>query len=166
MYVYILNSFYSGIVNILVSGIQHNDSIFVCITKWSSQSRSSSTSITSFWFCFSTTPTHPSRLQGAYLPFFSFLRFYLFIFREREREGEKHQCTPHWGPGPQPRHVPWLGIKPVTFWFAGPHSVHWATPARVEHTFDGLFYGPECGLCWRMFSVLRVCPLPVEWCRV
>ena len=47
---------------------------------------------------------------------FFFLRFYLFIFRERDREGErerqKHQMcgclssTPHWGPGPQPRHVP------------------------------------------------------------
>ena len=48
-------------------------------------------------------------------------RFYLFVFRERrregEREGEKHQCaretsmcgclahTPHWGPDLQPRHV-------------------------------------------------------------
>ena len=25
---------------------------------------------------------------------------------------------PHWGSGPQPRHVPWLGIKPTIFWFA------------------------------------------------
>ena len=25
---------------------------------------------------------------------------------------------PHCGPGPQPRHVPWLGIEPVTLWFA------------------------------------------------
>ena len=47
-------------------------------------------------------------------------RFYLFIFRDRGREGEKHQCvvashtphtgdlahTPYWGPGPQPRDVP------------------------------------------------------------
>ena len=24
---------------------------------------------------------------------------------------------PHWGPGPQPRHLPWLGIKPETLWF-------------------------------------------------
>ena len=28
------------------------------------------------------------------------------------------------------RHVPWLGIKLVTLWFAGRHSIHWATPAR------------------------------------
>ena len=47
---------------------------------------------------------------------FFFLRFCLFMFRERgreeEREGEKHQCvvasrsSPHWGPGLQPRHAP------------------------------------------------------------
>ena len=74
------------------------------------------------------------------------LRFYLFIFRERgregERKGEKNQCVvashaPHTGdlahnPGmcPQPRHVPWLGIKLATLWLAGQHSIHWATPAR------------------------------------
>ena len=40
---------------------------------------------------------------------------YLFIFRERGREGEREgetsmcgclSCAPHWGPGPQPGHVP------------------------------------------------------------
>ena len=69
----------------------------------------------------------------------------LFIYIQRdekgEREGEKHPCvretsiawlshTPNWGPGPQPRHVPWWGIKLVTFWFTGQHATHWATPAR------------------------------------
>ena len=38
---------------------------------------------------------------------------------------------PNWGPGPQPRHVPWLGIEPVTLWFTGWCSIHWATPARA-----------------------------------
>ena len=55
-----------------------------------------------------------------------FLRFYLFIFRERGREGvggETSMCGrlshgPHWGPGPQPGHVPQLGIEPATLWFA------------------------------------------------
>ena len=71
---------------------------------------------------------------------FYFKRFYLFVFRERgrerEREGEKHyvvasHAPPHWGPALQPRHVPWLGIEPVTLLFASWHSIHWATPARA-----------------------------------
>ena len=71
-----------------------------------------------------------------------FKRFHLFIFRGRgrggEREGERHPCMaaschlpPYWGPGPQPRHVPWLGIELVTLWFSGQNSIHWATPARA-----------------------------------
>ena len=62
----------------------------------------------------------------------------LYLFRERgregEREGEKHpcvvaSCTPPMGdlacnPGMSPD-----GIEPATLGFAGPHSVHWATPA-------------------------------------
>ena len=66
--------------------------------------------------------------------------FYLLIFREekggRNRGRETSMCgclfrAPHWGPGPQPRHVPWLGIEPATLWFTGQHSVHWATSARA-----------------------------------
>ena len=30
---------------------------------------------------------------------------------------------PHWRPGPQPKHVPWLGIELATLWFAGPCSI-------------------------------------------
>ena len=70
-----------------------------------------------------------------------FIRFYLFIFRERrregEREGKKHQCVvaSHmpptrdlaWKPGMCPR----LGFEPAALWFAGWHSIHWATPARA-----------------------------------
>ena len=70
-------------------------------------------------------------------------RFYLFIFRERgregEREGEKHQSvvclllTPNYqGPGPNPRHMPGLGIEPATFWSAGQHWIHWATSVRAR----------------------------------
>ena len=40
--------------------------------------------------------------------------------------------APYWGPGLQPTHVPWLGIKPATLWFSGQHSIHWATPARAS----------------------------------
>ena len=68
-------------------------------------------------------------------------RFYLFIFIERGegRENERERninvwlpvTCPLWGPSLQPRHVPWLGIKLVTLWFTGQHSIHWATPARA-----------------------------------
>ena len=71
--------------------------------------------------------------------FFFLKGFYLFIFRERGREGEWETKTcgclshaPYPGPSPQTRHVPWLGIKPATLWFAGLCSTHWATPARAE----------------------------------
>ena len=40
--------------------------------------------------------------------------------------------TPYWRLGPQPRQVPSLGIEPTTPWFAGWHSIHWATPARAK----------------------------------
>ena len=41
-------------------------------------------------------------------------------------------CAPYWEPGPQPRHLLWLGIEPATLWFASQHSIHWATPARTR----------------------------------
>ena len=54
--------------------------------------------------------------------------YFLEMGREGGREGEKHQCVVascvplHWGPGPQPRPVPWLGIKLATLWFTDWHS--------------------------------------------
>ena len=74
--------------------------------------------------------------------FVLFLRFYLFIFRERGRKKEREgnqcvaaPCTPYWGPGTQPRHVLWLGIKPATFCFSLWCSIHWVTPARAREVF-------------------------------
>ena len=63
-----------------------------------------------------------------------------FIFRERGREGKRGRetsmcclsCTSYWGPDLQPRHVPWLGIEPVTLCFTVWCSTHWATPARAR----------------------------------
>ena len=40
--------------------------------------------------------------------------------------------TPSWRSGPQPRHVPRLGIKLVSLWFVVRCSIHRATPARAE----------------------------------
>ena len=76
-----------------------------------------------------------------------FLRFYLFISREgkggRNRGGETLVCSclshaPYWGPGPQPRHVPWLRIQSATHCFAVWRSIHWATPARVTFTLNSM----------------------------
>ena len=80
-----------------------------------------------------------------------FKRFYLLIFREGKGGRETSMCgclssTPYWGPGPKPRHVPWLGIEPVTLCFAVWSSIHWATPARVAH----LLLNINC---------LKLCPL-------
>ena len=78
----------------------------------------------------------------------TFFYFWIFFFKDfiyfLERRGERKRetsmcgclsCTSYWGPGLQPRHMPWLGIEPATLWFAGLHSIHWATTARAtsEH---------------------------------
>ena len=43
--------------------------------------------------------------------------------------------TPSQGPGLQPRHVPWLGIEPGTFWFMEWCSTHWAAPVGAFRRF-------------------------------
>ena len=40
--------------------------------------------------------------------------------------------APYWGPGLQPRQVPWLGNRTMTPWITGWHSIHWVTQAREE----------------------------------
>ena len=70
-----------------------------------------------------------------------FKRFYLFIFRER-KGGRKRgretsmcgclSCTPHWGPGSQPKHVPQL----ATLWFtAGSQSTELHQPRLTCEIF-------------------------------
>ena len=58
---------------------------------------------------------------------------YLFLDRGEGREKEMERkksmrgcllCAPHWGPGPQPRHVLSPGIEPEPLWFADQHSIH------------------------------------------
>ena len=69
------------------------------------------------------TESHQPGQECVFL-FFVF-RFYLFLEREVKEKGrETSMCgciswAPYWGPGPQPRHVPWLGMEPVTLSFAG-----------------------------------------------
>ena len=77
----------------------------------------------------------------------SFFKDFIYLFLEREegRENERERnihvrekywlvafCRyPSWGPNPQPGHMPWLGIEPVTVHFAGRHPTNAATPARA-----------------------------------
>ena len=75
--------------------------------------------------------------------FFYFLKKILFIlFLDREEGWERGKETsvcgwlsraPYWGCGPQPRHVLWLGIKPVTLWFTGRVN-------PLSHTSQGHFH--------------------------
>ena len=61
--------------------------------------------------------------------------FYLFLEGKGGKKRKRNimcgclLCAPYWGPGLPPRHVPWLGIKPATLWFADQRSIHWASPA-------------------------------------
>ena len=51
--------------------------------------------------------------------------------RKRGRETSMCGClshAPYWGPGRQPRHVPWLGIEPVTLWFTQSTEPHQPGP--------------------------------------
>ena len=83
---------------------------------------------------------HPSILPT----FKNFLKI-LFIHllergegREKGREGSVYGClshAPNWGPGLQPRHVPWPGIEPATLQFVGRCSIHWDTLARETVAF-------------------------------
>ena len=87
---------------------------------------------------------------------FFFEIFYLFIFRQRgsegDRDGQKHprlvaSCTPlARESGSQPRHVPLLGIEPVTLWFAGQLLVYWVTPAGAKTSVFIKAASP--GTCW------------------
>ena len=77
--------------------------------------------------------------------FFIFFKEFIHPFPERGKGREKGRkrgretsmcgclsCASYWGPGPQPRHVPWVGMKPATFWFSGWHS--------LSHTSQGHKY--------------------------
>ena len=73
---------------------------------------------------------------------FIFFKIYLFIFRERgrdgEREGESYQCVvasraPHTGDlACNPGMCPYTGNRTGDPLVHSPHSIHWATPARAK----------------------------------
>ena len=71
-----------------------------------------------------------------------FFKDFIYLFLERGWGREKGKetsvcgfllCAPYWGPGLQPRHVPWLGIEWVILWFTDLHLIYWATPAKADN---------------------------------
>ena len=72
---------------------------------------------------------HPSMVS---LFVWGFFKDFIYLFCREGKGGSMRgrgtamcgclSCSPHWGPGLQPRHVPWLEIEPVTLWFTGQHS--------------------------------------------
>ena len=69
---------------------------------------------------------------------------YLFLERSEGREKERERNiesisslshAPSLGPGLPPRHMPSVGIEPVTFRFAGHRSIHIATSARAKTSY-------------------------------
>ena len=62
--------------------------------------------------------------------------------------------APYCRPGLQPRHVPWLGIEPVTLWFVRQCSVHWATPARLTVDLDDIFLMNN-GVAYILYACLQ-----------
>ena len=96
---------------------------------------------------------HQNKFQSQNKNDWHFFKHFIYLFLEGERERNiSVGCllhAPYWGSGPQPSYVPWLGIEPVTLWFIGQHSIHWATPVRAFFCFV-LFF-------------LRVPPLATGW---
>ena len=110
------------------------------------------------WYAFNTCRIF------AELTFNFFCKDFIYLFLERGegREGgrEKSICgclssAPYWGPGPQPRHAFWLGIEPVTFWFTGRCSTHWATPARASFFIYYFFLFIEFIVVTRLTKLYR-----------
>ena len=111
-----------------------------------------------------------------------FKKDFIYLFLERGERGRKRwretslcgylSHAPYWGPWPQPRHVPWLGIESVTLWFAGRHSINWATPARIYHiisrvhiinmTYDCCW--PGSPVCSNVCLLLSYSFLPFPYC--
>ena len=91
--------------------------------------------------CCSPPPILPDKIQT----YFSLKNFFKkILFREQWKEKERERninvwlllVCPHRGLVHNPTMCPRLGIKLSTIWFAGQHSIHWATPARAQTYFS------------------------------
>ena len=68
-----------------------------------------------------------------------YLKIYLFIFRERGKEGEREGNISVWlplaryllGTWPATQACALTGNELVTLWFTSQHAIHWVTPVRA-----------------------------------
>ena len=84
---------------------------------------------------------------------FLFLKYLKNLFLEgkggRKRGRETSMCgcllhTHYWGPGLQSRHVPWLGMEPMTLCFPGWHSVTEPHQPGLDYDFNVLERNTIC----------------------
>ena len=67
---------------------------------------------------------------------------------------------PYWGPGQQPRHVPWLGIEPATLWFAAhAQSTELHQPGRVTYLL--ILISLLCFAAATLLPSPPLCPHPI-----
>ena len=130
-----------------------------------------------------------SHCQGRNTVVLCFLILKDFIYFQREGNGgrkrgrETSMCerswigclshTPNQRPGPQPRLVPWPGVKLVIFHFVGGCPTNWATPVKSCGTFFfflrfHLFIFRESGererniSVWEIHQSVASCTLPPQ----
>ena len=146
-----------------------------------------------FHFCYCTVSSHKGK------QYFYFFKDFIYLFlagkggRKRGRETSVCGClsrAPSWGPDPQPRHVPWLGIELATFGLQastpstephqpGPHSISysllinasfkWFTKQIPQHRGSlsmGLFIWNQVSWLWyRCHICLFIQDVPFMLCN-
>ena len=103
------------------------------------------------------------------LIYFNFFQDFIYLFLERGEGKEKGRtetsmysclsCTPNWWCGLQPRLVLWLGIEPMTLWFASTQS----TEPHQPGLFQLIYITHGCSYNYYSRSP-HICPnMKISW---
>ena len=102
--------------------------------------------------------------------YFYFIKCFIYLFLE-QKGGRKRwretsvcsclSCAPYWRPGPQPRHVLWLGIELAALWFAVWHSTTESHQPGLNNMFILLFINLPYVSSW---CGHWGCTSPKSWC--